>query len=195
MAFGAGQTEGKCAGFERVALDLQRDQYIQNLASGFQPLDWDGREEFAGRAGGCGLTRVGCKGESAPRTTANPFFYFYFILSASFRRQLENKNSKSCVLSTAGNHEGKKKTQEAFLEKNPRGSPGPSTNRLTLNSGAEKSGPHWWNEIEICLYMHVLYSFFVFKYITLAVVQTGTNGQRLDSMIMEIFLKLNDSVT
>lgn len=119
MAFGAGQTEGKCAGFERVALDLQRDQYIQNLASGFQPLDWDGREEFAGRAGGCGLARVGCKGESAPRTTANPFFYFYFILSASFRRQLENKNSKSCVLSTAGNHEGKKKTQKHFWKKNP----------------------------------------------------------------------------
>lgn len=42
--------------------------------------------------------------------------FYYYILSLSFRRQLENKNSKFCVLSTAGNNEEKKQTQEAFLE-------------------------------------------------------------------------------
>lgn len=42
MAFGAGQTEGKSAGFERVALDLQRDKCIQNLASVCQTLKWEG---------------------------------------------------------------------------------------------------------------------------------------------------------
>lgn len=43
--------------------------------------------------------------------------------------------------------------------------------------------------------MHVLYSVVMFKNMTLAVVQTDTNGQRLDLMILDIFPNLNDPVT
>lgn len=68
-------------------------------------LKWEGG---AGRIGGDVAQHMwGAKVSQIPVPLQNHNFY-YFILSLSFRRQLENKNSKFCMLSTAGNTEEKK---------------------------------------------------------------------------------------
>lgn len=147
-----GKQRVNLAGFERVALDLLRNKCIQNLASVFQTLDWNGGRWLQGGLGGNVVWQVwGAKVSQlpVPLQTHYSFIILFFHFPSEDNWRIRILNSECFPLQEI--MKKKRKPRKHFWNNNPVAHPEPSTSSLILSSGAGKSRPHWWNVIEICL--------------------------------------------